>query len=116
MILLSFSSILLLSNVIAALSNFYLARDLDTLAAAPVPPWAFYRARLAETALHSGWMVLLLLLPILSAYGVAYDGGLSFALFLPAAILPFFLVPRSPARRSPCSSSTSSRHVARATC
>jgi hypothetical protein len=35
MILLSFGTILLLSNTIAALSNFFLARDLDQLAAAP---------------------------------------------------------------------------------
>ncbi len=62
MILLSFGSILLLSNTIAALSNFFLARDLDQLAAAPIRAGALYRARLLETALHSSWMVALLLI------------------------------------------------------
>ena len=93
MILLSFSSILLLSNIIAALSNFFLAKDLDQLAAAPVRPWALYRARLAETAMHSGWMVGLLLVPIIAAYANAYRASLAFIPFAIVAFLPFLLIP-----------------------
>ncbi len=93
MILLSFGSILLLSNTIAALSNFFLAKDLDQLAAAPVSPWALYRARLAETALHSSWMVALLLVPILAAYGVAFEAGPGFAGVAVMAVVPFLLFP-----------------------
>lgn len=93
MILLSFSSILLLSNIIAALSNFFLSRDLDGLAASPVGPWALYTARLLETALHSGWMVGLLLVPIVAAYGRAYHGGIVFLPFTLLAFLPFLLIP-----------------------
>ena len=93
MILLSFGSILLLSNTIAALSNFFLSRDLDQLAAAPVRSGALYRARLAETALHSSWMVALLLVPLISAYGVAYRGGADFVLFAAGVLVPFLLIP-----------------------
>ena len=93
MILLSFGSILLLSNTIAALSNFFLARDLDQLAAAPVRSGALYRARLAETVLHSSWMVALLLVPLVGAYGVAYRGGPDFILFALAVFAPFLLIP-----------------------
>lgn len=93
MILLSFGSILLLSNTIAALSNFFLARDLDQLAAAPVRSGALYRARLTETALHSSWMVALLLVPLVGAYGVAYQGGPDFVLFALAVFVPFLLIP-----------------------
>ncbi|WP_396205846.1 hypothetical protein [Gemmatimonas sp.] len=93
MILLSFGSILLLSNTIAALSNFFLSRDLDQLAAAPVRSGALYRARLAETALHSSWMVALLLVPLIGAYGVAYRGGADFVLFAIAVLVPFLLIP-----------------------
>ncbi|BAH37867.1 MAG TPA: hypothetical protein DGD08_05440 [Gemmatimonas aurantiaca] len=93
MILLSFGTILLLSNTIAALSNFFLARDLDQLAAAPVRAGALYRARLFETALHSSWMVALLLVPILAAYGVAYSGGVGFVLFALITITPFLFIP-----------------------
>ncbi|MBL0170742.1 MAG: hypothetical protein IPP90_08430 [Gemmatimonadaceae bacterium] len=93
MILLSFGSILLLSNIIAALSNFFLARDLDQLAAAPLSPWAVYRARLAETALHSSWMVALLLVPIIAAYGAAFEAGWGFAVVAIGAGIPFLLFP-----------------------
>ncbi len=93
MILLSFGGILLLSNTIAALSNFFLARDLDQLAAAPVAPWSIYRARLAETALHSSWMVALLLVPVLAAYGAAFEAGWGFVGIAVAAVAPFLLIP-----------------------
>ena len=93
MILLSFGSILLLSNTIAALSNFFLARDLDQLAAAPVESGALYRARLAETAMHSSWMVVLLLVPIMGAYGVAYGGGVDFVAYALALFVPFLFIP-----------------------
>jgi ABC-2 type transport system permease protein len=92
-LLLAFTAILLLSNVIAALSSFYLARDLDLLASSPVDWLPMYGAKLIETALHSSWMVVLMALPILSAYGAAYDGGWRFALTAIAAFLPFLLIP-----------------------
>src|SRR6185503_7757250 len=63
--LLSFISILVLSNVITALSSFFLAK-------------------LGETLLHSSWMVALMAVPILAAYGVIYRGGL---LFIPYAVV-----------------------------
>lgn len=93
MILMAFGSILLLSNVVAALSNFFLARDLDQIAAAPIKPWSLYLARLSETALHSSWMVALLLLPILTAYGVAYHASVSFVPFAFAVMSAYLLIP-----------------------
>jgi ABC-2 type transport system permease protein len=93
MMLLAFSSILLLSNVVGALSTTFLARDLDQIAAAPVPRHALYGARLVETGVHANWMVLLLLLPILSAYGVVYQGGPAFVGFAVLVFLPYFVIP-----------------------
>src|SRR5690349_23448120 len=55
-ILLAFLSILLLSNIITALSTFYLAKDLDLLVAAPIGRSRFYLAKLAETVVHSSWI------------------------------------------------------------
>ena len=74
-ILLAFLSILLLSNIITALSSFFLAKDLDLLVAAPVSSIRLYSAKLVETMVHSSWMVALLALPIFTAYGIVYDGG-----------------------------------------
>jgi ABC-2 type transport system permease protein len=91
--LLSFISILVLSNVITALSSFFLAKDLDLLVSAPVDWLRLYLAKLGETLLHSSWMVALMAVPILAAYGVIYRGGM---LFIPYAVLvvaPLLLLP-----------------------
>src|SRR5688572_11162268 len=60
LLLISFLSILLLSNIITALSSFFLARDLDMLVSAPVDWLRLYGAKLLETMVHSSWMVVLL--------------------------------------------------------
>jgi len=91
--LLSFGAILLLSNLVTALSTFFLAKDLDMLVAAPVDWIWFYLAKLGETLAHSSWMVGLMVVPILTAYGVVFGGGLLFPLVALVTLLPFFLLP-----------------------
>jgi ABC-2 type transport system permease protein len=93
LLLLSFTSILLLSNIITALSSYFLARDLEMLVAAPVDWLALYGSRLLETTLHSTWMVALLAAPIFVAYASAYHGGITFALLVLAGFLPFVIIP-----------------------
>jgi ABC-2 type transport system permease protein len=93
LILLSFISILVLSNVITALSSFFLAKDLDLLVSAPVDWLRLYLAKLGETLLHSSWMVALMAVPILSAYGVVYNGGLLFPVYALLAIIPMLILP-----------------------
>jgi ABC-2 type transport system permease protein len=93
LILLSFISILVLSNVITALSSFFLARDLDLLVSAPLDWLRLYLAKLSETLLHSSWMVALMIVPILTAYGVVYKGGLLFALYALIAVVPMLILP-----------------------
>ncbi|HEX7335964.1 MAG TPA: hypothetical protein VF252_02050 [Gemmatimonadales bacterium] len=92
-ILLAFLSILLLSNIITSLSTFFLAKDLDLLVASPVTGWRLYLAKLAETVVHSSWMVALLALPIFTAYGIVYHGGFLFPLVAAAAFLPYVILP-----------------------
>ena len=92
-ILLAFLSILLLSNIITALSTFFLAKDLDLLVAAPIGWPRLYLAKLGETIVHSSWMVGLLALPILTAYGTVYAGGPLFPFVAAAALGPYLLLP-----------------------
>lgn len=92
-ILLAFLSILLLSNIITALSTFFLAKDLDLLVAAPIGGSRFYLAKLAETVVHSSWMVGLLALPIFTAYGIVYHGGPLYPLVALAAVVPYLVLP-----------------------
>ena len=93
LVLLSFISILVLSNVITALSSFFLAKDLDLLVSAPVDWLRLYFAKLGETLLHSSWMVALMAVPILAAYGVVYQGGVLFAPYAVLAIVPMLILP-----------------------
>ena len=126
LVFLSFISILVLSNVITALSSFFLAKDLDLLISAPVDWLRIYLGKLTETVLHSSWMVALMAVPILTAYGVIYRGGLLFVpyailAFVPMLVLPavvgsaltLILVNLFPARRTRdcCRSSPSSRRA-----
>jgi ABC-2 type transport system permease protein len=91
--LLSFVAILVLSNVITALSSFFLAKDLDLLVSAPVDWLRLYLAKLGETLVHSSWMVALMTIPMLAAYGVIYHGGLLFIPYALAVLLPVLVLP-----------------------
>lgn len=93
LILIGFFSILLLSNVITALSSFFLARDLDLLVAGPVDWLKLYGAKLLETLVHSSWMVLLMAVPLFAAYGVVFSGGYFFPLVVAALLIPFLVIP-----------------------
>ena len=93
LVLLSFISILVLSNVITALSSFFLAKDLDLLVSAPVDWLRLYLAKLGETLLHSSWMVALMAVPILTAYGVIYRGGLVFVAVAVLTLVPMLALP-----------------------
>ena len=93
MILIGFFSILLLSNVITALSSFFLARDLDLLVGAPVDWLKLYAAKLLETGVNSSWMVVLMAVPMFAAFGSAYHGGWLFPLLVIGVFVPFLVVP-----------------------
>jgi ABC-2 type transport system permease protein len=91
--LLTFMMILLLSNVITSLSTFFLAKDMELLAASPVDSVRLYGARLAETIVNSSWMVALMVVPLVAAYGVIYGGGLLYYLLAAATMIPFLVMP-----------------------
>src|SRR3990167_1754898 len=90
-ILITFLSMLLFSNLIAALSTFFLAQDLDLILSAPTPAAAFFGSRLITTTVNSSWMVLFFSLPIFAAYGSVFYGGALFYLWV-LVVLPLFVI------------------------
>src|SRR5713226_3040829 len=90
-VLLTFLSMLLFSNLITALSAFFLSRDLDLVLSAPTPLQAFFYSRLITTTLNSSWMVLFFSLPIFAAYAAVFGGGINFYVSV-ALVLPLFLI------------------------
>ncbi len=93
MVFLTFLSILLFSNIVTALSRFFLSRDLDRLVAAPVAPTTLFYARLGDTLIESSWMVLLFGIPAFLAYGIAHQAGPLFYLATVVTLPPFLLIP-----------------------
>ena len=93
MVFMTFFSILLFSNIVAALSTFFLSKDLDRLVAAPIEWARFYRVRFTETCIDSSWMILVFALPACLAYGVAHGAGLAFYGMVAVTLVPFVVIP-----------------------
>ena len=92
-ILLTFLSLLLFSNLINALSAFFLARDLDLVLSAPIKLRFFYYSRLITTTVHSSWMVLFFSMPVFAAYAAVFGGGPVFYLWVLLTLPLFLLIP-----------------------
>ena len=90
---LTFFMILILSNVITALSTFFLSDDLELVMAAPVEPGTVFGARLVETIIDSSWMVALLAVPLLTAYGAVYAAGAGYYVLAVGTLVPFLIIP-----------------------
>ena len=93
MVFLTFSAILLFSNVITGLSTFFLSRDLQLLIPAPIPPTRLFAAKFIETLVDSSLMVLLFSGPVFVAYGVVHGGGFTYYVMTLLTLIPFLIIP-----------------------
>lgn len=93
MLFVVFFSILLFSNIVSALSTFFLSRELDRLVAAPVAARRFFYARFTEVLVESSWMVLLFSIPAFLAYGVVHSAGPAFYVMTALTLPPFLVIP-----------------------
>lgn len=80
--LLGLFALLAFSNVVQALSTFYLSDDLELLLSLPIRRESFHLARQADTIVQSSWMMVIFGLPIFVAYGYAYGAGPQYYLLL----------------------------------
>jgi ABC-2 type transport system permease protein len=95
MILLTFFSILVFSNIVTSLSTFYLSGELDILLSAPVRIENVFRAKFVETIIDSSWMTLIYGLPVFIAYGAVFKASAWYYLGLMGTIVPFLIIPAS---------------------
>ncbi len=93
MVLLTFFSILVFSNVVTSLSTFYLSGELDILHASPIRIESIYRAKFIETLIDSSWMTLIYGLPVFLAYGAVFKAGAAYFAGLLLTIVPFLIIP-----------------------
>ncbi len=78
MILVTFTFVLIISNVITTFAAFYLSNDLELIMAGPAPSNSLYTARFIETVGDSSWMVLVFGFPVFLAYGRVFSAPWSF--------------------------------------
>jgi ABC-2 type transport system permease protein len=90
---LTFLSFLAFSGVVTSLSTFFLSEDLRLLLATPVSIARLFHARLARTIAQASWMVVVFLLPVLLALGLARCAGWRFYAASLLAVLPFVVIP-----------------------
>jgi ABC-2 type transport system permease protein len=84
---------MLLSAVAYAVGTLFLAEDADLLSASPIRPWAFFSGKFLYIFTLSAWMPLVFLLPVILAFGRAYQAPFSYYLLAPLYLLPYFAVP-----------------------
>jgi ABC-2 type transport system permease protein len=93
MVLLTFFSVLVFSNIVTSLSTFYLSGELNILHSSPVTIETIYRAKLFETVADSSWMTLIYGLPVFIAYGAVFKASFVYYLGLVFTIIPFLIIP-----------------------
>jgi ABC-2 type transport system permease protein len=93
MVLLTFFSILVFSNIVTSLSTYYLSGELEILHAAPVRIESIYRAKFVETLMDSSWMTIIYGLPVFIAYGAVFKAGSAYYAGLLLTLVPFIVIP-----------------------
>ena len=88
----SLTVFLILSNVITALSAFYMSKDVPLLMSKPVATKYIIRLKTIETITSSSWMVFSFMPPFFIAYGLNYHAPLVFYLVLTFTFIPFVFI------------------------
>ncbi|MBI4685068.1 MAG: hypothetical protein HY755_07695 [Nitrospirae bacterium] len=83
---------LILSNIITAISSFYLSKDIPFLLSKPVEIRDIMRLKTPESFMNSSWMVLLFIPPVFIAYGVSYTAPAGYYLLVFGCFLLFSLI------------------------
>jgi len=93
MIFLIFFSMLLFSNVVIALSTFYLSSDLGFLLSSPIRFSSIFTVKFVETMLNSSGLLLVFGLPIFIVCGQEYQASFIYYVSIPIMLLPFIVIP-----------------------
>ena len=92
MILLAFFSILVFSNIITALSVFFMSEELQLVTATPYDVDELYLSKLGESFINSSWMVALFSLPVFLSYGIVFSRSIAYYPMVVLALSPLFAI------------------------
>ena len=86
-----FFYLLIFSSTVSAIGTLFTAESLDIFLAAPISPLRLFLGKTIEIAIETGFMFMIICLPIGLAYAVTFGLGAAFFLRCIAAGLPFLL-------------------------
>jgi ABC-2 type transport system permease protein len=92
MITVVFFSLLVFSNIVTAVSSFYLSEELNLLHAMPLSLDRIYHAKFVETLVSSSWMIVLFGTPVFGAYGVVYEASWAYYGAVLAGFVPLLVI------------------------
>lgn len=92
MIFFGLTGFLILSNVITAISSFYLSKDIPFLLTKPVSIKDIIRLKSVETFLNSSWMVMSFIPPVFIAYGISYHASAGYYIAISSVFIMFLLL------------------------
>lgn len=92
MVFFSLLGFLLLSNLITAISSFYLSRDIPFLVSKPVGHSDILVFKTFQTVVSSSWMVLSFIPPVFIGFGTAYGAPSSYYIFVFLFFILFILI------------------------
>ncbi|MCP4105303.1 MAG: hypothetical protein GY749_07185 [Desulfobacteraceae bacterium] len=95
MMLITSFALLIFSSILTSLSKLYLSRDLNFVHSMPVPSYKIFLARWTDSTIESSWMVIVYILPVLLAYGIAFDAGPFFYASVVMALVPLSMIASS---------------------
>ena len=93
MLLLAFSGLLFFSNIITALSSYFLSDDMQLVQSLPISERRVFYFRAVDTILNSSWMITIFGLPVLLAYGWVHGGGIGYYLVATLGLTAYVVPP-----------------------
>jgi len=92
MIMVVFFSLLVFSNIITALSAYYLSDELVLLHSLPLSLERIHLAKFVETLFASSWMIVLFGMPVFGAYGVVYGASSGYYGAVLLGLVPLLII------------------------
>ncbi len=92
MLIITFFTLLLFSNIINCLSHLYLSQDLPLLHSLPVSSKNIFFSRWIISTFDSSWMIVAFSFPVFLSYGLIYKAGIIFYVIFLAAIIFMCLI------------------------
>jgi ABC-2 type transport system permease protein len=94
-VLLTFFSMLIFSNLIITLTTTYISRETEFLFGLPIPARTIFAVKLAESIFFSSWAFVVLSCPLFASYGVVKHAPWWFYLAALLLGLPYLVIPAS---------------------